>query len=167
MRIRTATKKDIREIAKLMLGEFSKPPFNEKTTINSVIKSLNFYFKIGKAFVVIEHEDIVGIAVDTADGQRTIEFEISLDGYGSIVQKIDYTEHIDNTIRAYVGEITTNKCVLEDWAKDAKPKESKKSKEVKEPKEPKEPKKTKSNLKDVLNDKSDKSDKVDKTTTKK
>ena len=63
MRIRTTTKKDIREIAKLMLEEFSKPPFNEKTTINSVIKSLNFYFKIGKAFVAIEHKDIIGIAI--------------------------------------------------------------------------------------------------------
>ena len=63
MRIRKATKKDIREIAKLMLGEFSKPPFKEKTTINSVIKSLNFYFKIGKTFVAIEDKKIVGIVV--------------------------------------------------------------------------------------------------------
>ena len=63
MRIRTATKKDIMEIAKLMLEEFSKPPFNEKTTIKSVIKSLNFYFKIGKIFVAIEDKKIVGIVV--------------------------------------------------------------------------------------------------------
>ena len=54
MRIRKAAKKDIKEIAKLMIEEFSKPPFKEKTTINSVIKSLNFYFKIGKAFVAVE-----------------------------------------------------------------------------------------------------------------
>lgn len=63
MRIRKATKKDIREIAKLMLEEFSKPPFNERTTISSVIKSLNFYFKVGKAFVAIEDKKIVGIVV--------------------------------------------------------------------------------------------------------
>jgi len=63
MRIRKATKKDIREIAKLMIGEFSKPPFKEKTTINAVIKSLNFYFKIGKAFVAVEDKKIVGIVV--------------------------------------------------------------------------------------------------------
>ncbi len=62
MRIRKATKKDITEIAKLMIEEFSKPPFKEKTTINSVIKSLNFYFKIGKAFVAVE-DRIVGIVV--------------------------------------------------------------------------------------------------------
>ncbi len=63
MRIRKATKKDIREIAKLMIEEFSKPPFKEKSTINSVIKSLNFYFRIGKAFVAIEDKKIVGILV--------------------------------------------------------------------------------------------------------
>lgn len=63
MRIRKATKKDIREIAKLMLEEFSKPPFKEKTTISSVIKSLNFYFKIGTIFVAIEDKTIVGIVV--------------------------------------------------------------------------------------------------------
>lgn len=63
MRIRGATKKDMGEIAKLMLEEFSKPPFKEKTTINSIIKSLNFYFKIGKVFVAIENKKIVGVAV--------------------------------------------------------------------------------------------------------
>ena len=63
MTVRKATKKDIREIAKLMIEEFSKPPFKEKTTINSVIKSLNFYFKIGKAFVAVVDKKIVGIVV--------------------------------------------------------------------------------------------------------
>ena len=63
MTIRKATKNDVEEIAKLMLEEFSKPPFNEKTTINSVIKSLNFYFKIGKVFVAMEDKKIVGIVV--------------------------------------------------------------------------------------------------------
>src|SRR3989344_8293533 len=63
MTIRKATKNDVEEIAKLMLEEFSKPPFNEKTTINSVIKSLNFYFKIGKVFAAMEDKMIVGIVV--------------------------------------------------------------------------------------------------------
>jgi len=63
MRIRKATKKDVREIAKLMIEEFSKPPFKEKTPINSIIKSLNFYFKVGKTFVAIENKKIVGIVV--------------------------------------------------------------------------------------------------------
>jgi len=63
MKIRKATKKDIREIAKLMIEEFSKFPFKEKTTINSAIKSLNFYFKIGKSFVAEEDKKIVGIVI--------------------------------------------------------------------------------------------------------
>ena len=63
MKLRKATKKDIREIAKLMLEEFSKFPFKEKTTINSIIKSLTFYLKIGKAFVAIEDKKIVGIMI--------------------------------------------------------------------------------------------------------
>jgi len=63
MKIRRATKKDIREIAKIMLEEFSKPPFKEKVAISSVIESLNFYFKIGKVFVAIEDGKIVGVVV--------------------------------------------------------------------------------------------------------
>lgn len=63
MKIRKATKKDIREIVNLMLEEFTKPPFNEKVTILAVLKSLRFYFKIGKIFVVIVNKKIVGIVV--------------------------------------------------------------------------------------------------------
>ena len=63
MRIRKAAKKDIREIAKLMLEEFSKPPFKEKTTSSYVIKSLNFYFKIGTIFVAVEDKTIIGIVI--------------------------------------------------------------------------------------------------------
>ena len=63
MNIRSATKKDILEIAKLMLGEFKKPPFNEKTSINTVLKSLNFYFKIGQVYVAIVEKEIVGVLV--------------------------------------------------------------------------------------------------------
>ena len=63
MKIRKATKKDITEIAKLMLEEFSKLPFREKSIISSVTKSLNFYFKIGKAFVAIDNKKIIGVVV--------------------------------------------------------------------------------------------------------
>jgi len=63
MRIRSATKKDIRDIAKLMLEEFTKPPFNERAAIPAVIKSLNFYFKLGKIFVVIIDKRLVGVVV--------------------------------------------------------------------------------------------------------
>ena len=63
MRIRKTTKEDIRKIARLLMDEFSKPPFNEETTISSVIKSLNFYFKIGKSFVAVEDKEIAGVVI--------------------------------------------------------------------------------------------------------
>ncbi len=63
MSIKKATKRDIREISKLMLEEFSKPPFQEKSTINSVIKSLAFYLKIGKGFVAVEDKKIIGVVI--------------------------------------------------------------------------------------------------------
>ena len=41
MRIRKATKKDLKEIGLLMKIKFNEPPFNEKTSISAVLKSLN------------------------------------------------------------------------------------------------------------------------------
>jgi len=61
MKIRKATKRDIKETAKLMLKELKKPPFNEKASINSVLKSLDFYFKIGKSYVAIVKKKIKGV----------------------------------------------------------------------------------------------------------
>jgi ribosomal protein S18 acetylase RimI-like enzyme len=63
MKIREATKADISAIARLMLDEFSKHPFKERATIGAVIKSLNFYFKIGKSFVAVIDDRIVGVLI--------------------------------------------------------------------------------------------------------
>jgi N-acetylglutamate synthase-like GNAT family acetyltransferase len=63
MNIRKATKKDITGIAKLMREEFAKHPFNEKESLKSILKSLNFYLKIGKAFVILHHKEIVGVVI--------------------------------------------------------------------------------------------------------
>ena len=63
MRIRDSTKNDIKRIAKLVLDEFKKPPFNERVNIKAVLKSLNFYFNIGKIYVVIDKREIIGILV--------------------------------------------------------------------------------------------------------
>ncbi len=63
MKIRKAIKADIREIAKIMLEEFSKPPFNEKVSFKAVLKSLNFYFKIGNVYVATIDNKITGVAV--------------------------------------------------------------------------------------------------------
>lgn len=66
MRIRKATTKDIPEIARLMLAEFSKPPFEEKESISSVRKSLEFYLKIGRGFVAVE-DGIIGVIIFKAE----------------------------------------------------------------------------------------------------
>jgi len=63
MIIRKATKKDIEEIAKLMLDEFKNPPFNERVNIKSVLKSLKFYFKIEKIYVAVDRREIIGVLV--------------------------------------------------------------------------------------------------------
>ena len=63
MIIKKSTKKDIKEIAKLMLEEFRKSPFNEKANLNAVLKSLNFYFKIGRVYVAEDKREIVGVIV--------------------------------------------------------------------------------------------------------
>jgi len=63
MIIRKANLKDIKEIAKLMLDEFKRPPFNERASLNSVLKSLNFYFKIGKIYVAVIEKEITGVVV--------------------------------------------------------------------------------------------------------
>lgn len=62
MNIRLATQKDVQTIVKLMLDEFSQPPFNEDVSLEAVVKSLNFYFDIGRVFVA-EKDEIVGVCV--------------------------------------------------------------------------------------------------------
>ena len=63
MEIRKAARKDIGEIAKLMIDEFSKPPFSEKANVKNVLKSLNFYFKLGRIDVALIGKKIVGVVV--------------------------------------------------------------------------------------------------------
>ena len=63
MKIKKATKKDLKEIAKLMRTEFAKPPFKEKASLNAVLKSLNFYMKIGKIYTAQIKQKIIGIII--------------------------------------------------------------------------------------------------------
>jgi len=61
--IRNATRKDIKEVAELLLEEFRKPPFNERDSLKAVLKSLNFYFRIGKVYAAINKKEIIGVVV--------------------------------------------------------------------------------------------------------
>jgi len=63
MIIKKATSKDIGKIAKLMLEEFRKPPYNERASLKSVLKSLNFYFKLGKVYFATTEDEIMGVVV--------------------------------------------------------------------------------------------------------
>jgi N-acetylglutamate synthase-like GNAT family acetyltransferase len=63
MDLRKATKKDINGIAKLMREEFTKQPFNEKASLKSILKSLDFYLKIGKSFIILHQKEIVGVVI--------------------------------------------------------------------------------------------------------
>lgn len=63
MNVRSATRKDIFQVANLMLQEFKKPPFNEKASLSAVEKSLKFYFRIGHIYVATVEKEIVGVLV--------------------------------------------------------------------------------------------------------
>ncbi|MEK6873077.1 MAG: GNAT family N-acetyltransferase [Nanoarchaeota archaeon] len=63
IKIIKATRRNIKEIGKLMLDEFLKLPFNERVSFNSVIKSINFYSKIGKVYITLDKNEIIGIVI--------------------------------------------------------------------------------------------------------
>jgi aminoglycoside 6'-N-acetyltransferase I len=63
MKVRKAARKDIKQIAELMLEEFRKPPFNERDSLKAVLKSLKFYFKIGKIYVATDGNGVIGVMV--------------------------------------------------------------------------------------------------------
>ena len=63
MKIRKATKKDLKRIAEIMRIEFAKPPFKDVEPLRAVLKSLNFYFKIGNIYVAVIEQKIVGVLV--------------------------------------------------------------------------------------------------------
>lgn len=63
MLIKKAARKDLKNVGELMLKEFKKPPFNERVSIDAVLKSLDFYFKIGHILIAISENKIVGVIV--------------------------------------------------------------------------------------------------------
>ena len=61
MIIRKILYSDTRSVAKLLLRELSKPPYNENVSLSAVIKSLRFFLKIGMGFVAIEKNELAGV----------------------------------------------------------------------------------------------------------
>ncbi|HEA46391.1 MAG TPA: GNAT family N-acetyltransferase [Candidatus Pacearchaeota archaeon] len=62
MEIKKAAKKDLKEIASLMKKEIGKPPFNEKDSINFILKSLRFYLKNSEIYISTENK-IEGVLI--------------------------------------------------------------------------------------------------------
>ena len=62
MIIKKAVGGDLKEIAILMKKELSKPPFNERDSINSIIKSLTFYLKKDYIYLIIDKK-VIGVVV--------------------------------------------------------------------------------------------------------
>jgi N-acetylglutamate synthase-like GNAT family acetyltransferase len=117
MEVRDAKSKDLQEIAKIMIQEFSKPPFKEKTVIDPVIKSLKFYLKIGKIFVAIKNKKIIGVVVFKVEqwweGQVILIEDLTVkEGFkkqeiGKILT--DWVERYAIKIKAKAVAFTTNK----------------------------------------------------------
>ena len=57
-----STKKGLEEIANLMKKELSKSPFNERASIKSILKSLSFYLKNTKIYILNDKE-IKGVII--------------------------------------------------------------------------------------------------------
>lgn len=78
MKIRKATKKDFKQIANLIKVEYWKH-YKEKWTEGSAVRTLDYYWSIGKIFVV-EKEEVVGFVI--------VEEEFYNDRKSLIVQEL-------------------------------------------------------------------------------
>jgi len=63
LKIRKATKKDIFEVAQIMMDEFSKSPWNEKWVKKDAIKVINNYYKIAEIYVAIIKKQIIAFII--------------------------------------------------------------------------------------------------------
>lgn len=62
MKIRKATEKDLKEITKIFVEEFGKPPYNEQWKEKTALTKIKHYFKTGKIFVV-EEKEVIGFMI--------------------------------------------------------------------------------------------------------
>lgn len=58
MKIRVVRKKEMKDVLKIMIKEFSKSPWNEKWTPKKALKTLKSYG--GKIYVALENKEILG-----------------------------------------------------------------------------------------------------------
>ena len=63
MKIRKATKKDVKNIADLFRREFRKPPYKEKWSEKDAVRKIRDYFKRSSIFVLETEKEITGFIV--------------------------------------------------------------------------------------------------------
>ena len=88
MKIRKAGKKDLKEVAELMINEYSKPPFKENEPIKNVLKSLKFYYNKAKINIAEEDKKIIGVVV--------FQIEQWWEGQVIIIQDLAVNEKFQN-----------------------------------------------------------------------
>jgi ribosomal protein S18 acetylase RimI-like enzyme len=59
MKIRKAKKEDLKEVAKIMMVESAKKPYNEKYTIKSAVKESKEFFK-NEIYVAVNEKEVIG-----------------------------------------------------------------------------------------------------------
>tara|TARA_Y100000310_G_scaffold77162_1_gene73729 strand:+ start:13174 stop:13602 length:429 start_codon:yes stop_codon:yes gene_type:complete len=71
MKIRKATKKDFKEIAKIWVKESSKKPYNEKYSLKTALKEINTFTKY-YLYVATNEKEIMGFIVSniTPDNKK-------------------------------------------------------------------------------------------------
>lgn len=83
MKIRKLTKKDFKEVYNIMKKEYGKTPYNEKWNWKNGLKVLNYYLKIGKGYVAIIDDKIVGFTIirkePSNEGMWLIVEELAID----------------------------------------------------------------------------------------
>jgi len=62
-KIRAAKKSDLNEIVKILVGEFAKPPYNEKWGKKEASNKIKEYFKFCKFFVAEINREIAGFII--------------------------------------------------------------------------------------------------------
>ena len=80
IKIRKATKKDVREISEIFIEESSKKPYNEKYTLKTALKDINDFLK-NELYVAINKKEIMGFIaseINNVDPERVYVNELWL-----------------------------------------------------------------------------------------
>ena len=83
MKIRKATKKDLKKISEIMSVEYKKKPYNEKWSKTTSFQKIKDYFKKSYILVIEEKKRVVGFIIATTflwyDGKKALIEEIIID----------------------------------------------------------------------------------------